>query len=190
MAQKPKHSSTHPPLRPPAAFPFEPPAWRTGSRLLAFPYLSVFPNTILKHFCCLARGEGGKKKKNVKKAHIRVDHCSVYQESINTVAVTLTAPQHFFSFFSQFLKTDWISALLYALKKQKKKRKKKYLQHQIMLIFSIQILTSTIHDFYMGFEGKQQTIFTNTFKRFFEDERTFTKVLGDAAKNLVYYFFF
>lgn len=59
-----------------------------------------------------------------------------------------------------------------------------------MLIFSIQILTSTIHDFYMGFEGKQQTIFTNTFKRFFEDERTFTKVLGDAAKNLVYYFFF
>lgn len=59
-----------------------------------------------------------------------------------------------------------------------------------MLIFSIQILTSTIQDFYMGFEGKQQTIFTNTFKRFFEDERTFTKVLGDAAKNLVYYLFF
>lgn len=59
-----------------------------------------------------------------------------------------------------------------------------------MLIFSIQILTSTIQDFYMGFQGKQQTIFTNTFKRFFEDERTFTKVLGDAAKNLVYYPFF
>ena len=42
-----------------------------------------------------------------------------------------------------------------------------------------------------GVQGKtQQTIFTNTFKRFFEDERTFTKVLGDAAKNLVSYFFF
>ena len=42
-----------------------------------------------------------------------------------------------------------------------------------------------------GVQGKtQQTIFTNTFKRFFEDERTFTKVLGDATNNLVYYFFF
>ena len=58
LAQKPKPSSTHPPPRPPAAFPFEPPPSRTGSRLLAFPYLSAFPNTILKHFCCLTR-EGG-----------------------------------------------------------------------------------------------------------------------------------
>ena len=71
------------------------------------------------------RGRLKKKKKKVKKAHIRVDHCSIYQESIDTVvALTLTAPQHFFSFFSQFLKTDWISALLHALKKAEKKKRK------------------------------------------------------------------
>lgn len=42
----------------------------------------------------------------------------------------------------------------------------------------------------MGFKGKHNKPFSLTFKRFFEDERTFTKVLGDATKNLVYYFFF
>ena len=75
-----------------------------------------------KTLLLLSKERGRLKKKCQKSTH--TSSCCIYQESIDTVAVTDRTSTLFFIFFL-FLKTDWISVLLYALKRQKKKRKEK-----------------------------------------------------------------
>lgn len=169
---------SHPQPSSPAAFPFEPPAWSTEWGLFAFPYLYVFPNTILKHLCCLTTAERVSKEADTR---IWVEHAfftafikKAWIQCLLWLWLHLYTFSLFFLIFKKF-RSNLCTLLCLKNKKERKGKKENCQHHQIMLLCSFQILTSELRTS-TGSRENTANVLTDTIN-FYVGRRTRSSIL-------------